>query len=287
MPLLKSNRRDIMATTTVTTNPLLELSTQGQSVWYDNISRGLITSGDLQRLLDDGIVGFTSNPTIFEKAIVGSSDYDDALRQIAKETTEPWQVYQTLAGEDIRRIASVASIFVSRIDTAVDKLLDEKLAKTQDPAEQQALRSLQGKAAIANAKATYRIYQEIFHGERFEALRRKGARPQRPLWASTSTKNPAYRDVLYVESLIGPDTVDTMPPQTIVAFKDHGQVSATLVQDLDHAQQVLDELEAKGINMDAVMQKLQDDGVAAFAKSYETLLGAIKQKLEALRAEVA
>ena len=384
-----------MATTTVTTNPLLELSTQGQSVWYDNISRGLITSGDLQRLLDDGIVGVTSNPTIFEKAIVGSSDYDDALRQIAKETTEPWQVYQTLAlediahaadllrpiydrtdaldgyisievsptlahdteatmkearqlwsalnrpnimvkvpatpegipairtllsegininitmlfaldnyrqvadaylsaledrvgrGEDIRRIASVASIFVSRIDTAVDKLLDEKLAKTQDPAEQQALRGLQGKAAIANAKATYRIYQEIFHGERFEALRRKGARPQRPLWASTSTKNPAYRDVLYVESLIGPDTVDTMPPQTIVAFKDHGQVSATLVQDLDHALQVLDELEANGINMDTVMQKLQDDGVAAFAKSYETLLGAIKQKLEALRAEVA
>jgi transaldolase len=382
-----------MATTAVT-NPLIELSTQGQSIWYDNISRGLITSGDLQRLLDESVVGITSNPTIFEKAIVDSSDYDDALRQMAKETTEPWQVYQTLAlediahaadmlrpiyartdaldgyvsievsptlahdteatmkearqlwsalnrpnimvkvpatpegipairtllsegininitmlfaldnyrqvadayltafedrvarGEDIKRIASVASIFVSRIDTAVDKLLEEKIAATQDSAEQEELRGLLGKAAIANAKASYRIYQEIFQGERFEALRRKGARPQRLLWASTSTKNPAYRDVLYVESLIGPDTVDTMPPQTIVAFKDHGHVSPTLVQDLDHAQQVLDHLETKGINMDGVMQKLQDDGVAAFAKSYETLLGAIKKKLEVIRAEV-
>jgi transaldolase len=190
-------------------------------------------------------------------------------------------------GEDIQRIASVASIFVSRIDTAVDKLLEEKIAATQDSAEQEELRGLLGKAAIANAKVSYRIYQENFQGERFEALRRKGAWPQRLLWASTSTKNPAYRDVLYVEALIGPDTVDTLPPQTIVAFKDHGQVSPTLVQDLDHAQQLLDQLEAKGINMDTVMQKLQDDGVAAFAKSYETLLGAIKQKLEALRAEVA
>jgi len=380
-----------MATTTQTANPLLELQAQGQSVWYDNIRRGMITSGELQQLLDDGIVGITSNPTIFEQAIVGSTDYDDSLRQLAREGADGRTVFQTLAvedighaadilhpiyertagldgyvsievspslahdlpatlnearqlwsalkrpnimvkvpstpegipairtllaeginvnitmlfaldnyrqvaeaylsaleervarGEPIDRVASVASIFVSRIDTLVDKLLDERIAATQDQAEQERLRALQGKAAIANAKASYMIFREIVEGERFQALARQGARCQRLLWASTSTKNPAYRDVMYVEALIGPDTVDTMPPQTIVAFKDHGRVRPTLAEGLDEAQNVLKELAAVGIDLDMVMQQLQDEGVAKFATSFETLLGAIENKLETMR----
>ena len=380
-----------MATTTQTANPLLELQAQGQSVWYDNIRRGMITSGELQQLLDDGIVGITSNPTIFEQAMVGSTDYDDSLRQLAREGADGRTVFQTLAvedighaadilhplyertagldgyvsievspslahdlpatlnearqlwsalkrpnimvkvpstpegipairtllaeginvnitmlfaldnyrqvaeaylsaleervarGEPIDRVASVASIFVSRIDTLVDKLLDERIAATQDQAEQARLRALQGKAAIANAKACYMIFREIVEGERFQSLARQGARCQRLLWASTSTKNPAYRDVMYVEALIGPDTVDTMPPQTIVAFKDHGRVRPTLAEGLDEAQNVLNELAAVGIDLDMVMQQLQDEGVAKFATSFETLLGAIENKLETMR----
>ncbi len=380
-----------MATTTHTANPLLELQAQGQSVWYDNIRRGMITSGELQQLLDDGVVGITSNPTIFEQAMVGSTDYDDSLRQLAREGADGRTVFQTLAvedighaadilhpiyertagldgyvsievspslahdlpatlnearqlwsalkrpnimvkvpstpegipairtllaeginvnitmlfaldnyrqvaeaylsaleervarGEPIDRVASVASIFVSRIDTLVDKLLDERIAATQDQAEQERLRALQGKAAIANAKASYMIFREIVEGERFQALARQGARCQRLLWASTSTKNPAYRDVMYVEALIGPDTVDTMPPQTIVAFKDHGRVRPTLAEGLDEAQNVLKELAAVGIDLDMVMQQLQDEGVAKFATSFETLLGAIENKLETMR----
>ncbi len=383
-----------MATTAVA-NPLLELSTQGQSVWYDNIRRGMIASGELQQLLDEGIVGITSNPTIFEKAMAGSVDYDDGMRQLAAEGAEPFQAFQTLAlqdighaadmlrptyertegldgyvsievsptlahdtaatlqearqlwaalkrpnimvkvpatpegipairaligeginvnitmlfsldnyrevadaylsgleqcvsrDQDIARVASVASIFVSRIDVAVDKMLEEKITAAQDKAEQEELRGLLGKAAIANSKAAYKIYEEIFHGAHFEALRAKGARPQRLLWASTSTKNPEYSDVLYVEALIGPETVDTMPPQTVTAFKDHGHVQPNLTRDLDQAQQVLDKLGAKGINMEAVMQKLQDDGVAAFAKSYDTLLDAIGKKLKTLKDQTA
>ncbi len=386
-----------MATTTATTtNTLLELAQQGQSVWYDNISRGLITSGELQRLLDDGVVGITSNPTIFEKAITGSSDYDDALAELAAEGFDARAVFQHLAvedighaadmlrpvyertdanaldgyvsievspslafdteatltearqlwatlnrpnvmikvpaspqgipavrtliaeginvnitmlfaldnyrevadaylsgledrvarGEPVDRIASVASIFVSRIDSAVDKLLDEKIAATQDQAEKDRLEALHGKAAIANSKLAYEIYGEIFHGERFQALRDKGAQPQRLLWASTSTKNPAYPDVYYVEALIGPNTVDTMPPATLDAFKDHGQVRRTLTENMEEAHRVFDELKSAGIDVVAVAQKLQDDGIAAFATSFDTMLGAIEKKLDTMRAKV-
>lgn len=383
-----------MATTAATTNPLLDLATQGQSIWYDNISRGLITSGELQQMIDDGVVGITSNPTIFEKAIVGSGDYDDSLRQLVRTLDEAGPVFIKLALDDIRHaadmlrpvydrtdgydgyisievsptlahdlhgtlkearqlwaalnrpnimikvpatpegipaitsliadginvnvtmifapdnyrevanayltglehrlrsgqpisgVASVASIFVSRIDVAIDKLLEDKLKATQDLAAQQRLQGLMGKAAIANAKACYKLYQQIFGGDRFEALRRHGAHPQRLLWASSGAKNPAYRDVLYSEQLIGPDTVDTMPPATLVAFRDHGRVAPTLLKDLDQVEPTLQQLREVGVDLDVVLQKLQDDGVAAFASSYETLMGAIQKKLDAIKAEV-
>ena len=380
----------VMATKTLTSNPLMELQAQGQSVWYDNIRRGLISSGELQSLLDEGVVGITSNPTIFEKAITGSSDYDDGLRELARHGADGRAVYETLAledigqaadmlrpiydrtegldgyvcievapdlahdlpktleearrlwsslarpnimvkvpatpegipairtligegininvtmlfaldnyravadaylsgleervarGERIDHVASVASIFVSRIDVAVDTLLEQRIETAEDTATKERLRGLLGKAAIANAKAAYAIFQEIYAGRRFAALKARGARPQRLLWASTGTKNPAYSDVLYVEALIGPMTVDTMPPATLEAFQDHGEVRPTLLENMDEAHAVLERLAAEGIDMDAVMQKLQDDGVAAFAKSFTTLLGAVEEKLKAV-----
>lgn len=382
-----------MAVRTLQSQRLLDLQAQGQSVWYDNIRRGLITSGELQQLLDDGVVGITSNPTIFEKAIIGSSDYDAGLKKLVNDGAASRAVYETMAIQDIGqaadmlrpiydrtdaqdgyisievspdlahdtaktltearslwsildrpnimikvpatpegipairtligegvnvnvtmlfaldnyrevagaylagleervargasvdRVASVASIFVSRIDVAIDKLLEQRIAAATDDATRQRLQGLVGKAAIANARAAYAIYQEIYGGEKFAPLRRKGARPQRLLWASTGTKNPAYSDVLYVESLIGPQTVNTMPPATLDAFLDHGEVRPALIEGMNEAQAVLDQFAAEGIDVDEVMQKLQDDGVAAFATSFKTLLGAIEQKLQALREE--
>ena len=382
-----------MTTKTLQSQRLLDLQAQGQSVWYDNIQRSLITSGELQQLLDDGVVGITSNPTIFEKAIVGSSDYDAGLKKLVNDGAAPRAVYETMAiedighaadmlrpiydrtdavdgyisievspdlahntaktleearslwstldrpnimikvpatpegipaiqtligeginvnvtmlfaldnyrdvaraylsgledrvarGEPVERVASVASIFVSRIDVAIDKLLEQRIAAATDEAMRRRLQNLVGKAAIANAGASYAIYQNIYEGEKFADLKRKGARPQRLLWASTGTKNPAYSDVLYVESLIGPETVNTMPPATLDAFLDHGTVRPTLVEGMGEAHAVLDQLAVEGIDVDAVMQKLQDAGVAAFATSFKTLLGAIEQKLQALREE--
>ncbi len=380
-----------MATGTTTTSRLHDLQAQGQSVWYDNIRRGLITSGELQQLIDDGVVGITSNPTIFEKAMVDSTDYDDELGTLAKQGHDARAVFETLSlsdigkaadmlrgvydktdaldgyisievspvlahdteatlkearhlwtkldrpnimikvpatpegipaiktliseginvnvtmlfaldnyrevadayisglearaesGGSIDRIASVASIFVSRIDSAVDAQLDQKIKATDNAAEQEKLRSLQGKAAIANAKATYAEYQKIFGSDRFAALRAKGAKPQRPLWASTSTKNPAFPDLLYVEALVGPETVDTMPPATVTAFMDHGTAKPTLLTGLDEAPKTLEALGEVGIDIPAVMQKLQDDGVASFAKSFENMIGSIQKKVEAMR----
>lgn len=380
-----------MVTKATSTRPLVELFKLGQSVWYDNIGRGLIRSGQLKELLDAGVVGVTSNPTIFEKAIVGSTDYDEGLRALATDGAEPRTVYEALAlddighaadlirpvydetealdgyisievspdlahdtaatieearrlwkalarpnimikvpatpegipaiaaliddgininvtmifaldnyrevadayltglekrmarGDAIARVASVASIFVSRIDVAIDAMLDKRIAAADDAATKERLRGMLGKAAIANAKASYRIFQEIYASERFAPLKAQGARPQRLLWASTGTKNPSYSDVLYVESLIGSATVDTMPPATLTAFVDHGEVRVTLLDGMDEAHVLLDQLRDEGIDIDAVMQKLQDDGVAAFATSFTTLLGAIEQKLDAVR----
>ncbi len=364
-------------------NPLVELRKFGQSFWYDNIHRRLFTTGELKRMIEqDGLRGMTSNPTIFEKAIAGSADYDQALRELVSRGLEVPEIYEELAvadiqaaadlfrplydrekgsdgyvclevspklahdteatiaeaqrlwkkvarpnvmikvpatpagipaierligaglninvtlmfaretyeqvaeayirgleklardGRDVTRTASVASLFVSRVDTAVDKLL-EKLGAPEE---------LFGKAAIANSRLLYQRYKEIFRGPRFAALRSKGARPQRLLWASTSTKNPKYSDVMYAEALIGPETVDTMPDATIAAFRDHGRVRPTLEEGVEEAHRTFERLAQAGVDIPAVMQQLQDDGVRLFAESFDKLMKALAEKREALLA---
>ncbi len=368
----------------------------GQSVWYDNIRRGLITSGDFQRLIDDdAVVGVTSNPTIFEKAIGGSADYDDALRALVRQgVSDSRQAFFALAVEDIQMaadilrpvydrsghldgyislevspdlandteatiaeaqrlfarvnrpnvmikipataegmpaieemiyagvninvtlifaldayqrvtqayirglerrvaegkpvqdIASVASFFVSRVDSLVDKQLDAKIAAAAGDAEREHLRALQGKAAIANARLAYEMYGAIFHGERFASLLAAGARPQRCLWASTSTKNPTYRDVLYVEELLVPETVDTMPPQTIVSFQEHGEARRA-PDAFDAARATMSDLAVAGIDMAQVTKQLELEGVKSFTDSFVSLLESTGKKIATLTAEMA
>jgi transaldolase len=188
-------------------------------------------------------------------------------------------------GKDISTIASVASFFVSRVDTLVDKMLDERIKASKDSNEQQYLKSLQGKAAIANARLVYQDFQALFSTPRFETLKHSGAMVQRPLWASTSTKNPAYRDVLYAEQLIGPNTVDTMPLETIENFRDHGQVSLTVDKDVEKAVSELGALEAIGIGYEQVTQQLLDEGVQKFADSFHDLFKTIENKKQALAAQ--
>jgi transaldolase len=367
----------------------------GQSIWYDNIQRELITSGALQRLIDDdAVVGITSNPTIFEKAIDGSTDYDDQMRELVGQgITDGRAVFDALAVHDIQMaadilrpifdrtnhedgyislevsptaandtqvtiaearrlfkladrpnvfikipataeglpaieemiyegvninvtlifalevyeqvinaylrglerrkaegkpvtgIASVASFFVSRVDTLVDQQLSAKLTTATDAAAKEELSALLGKAAIANAQLAYEKYLAIFHGERFAALKAAGAQPQRCLWASTSTKNPNYRDVVYVEQLIAPETVDTMPPQTIVAFQDHGEAALTLESGIPEAHTTLDRLAAVGIDMAAVTRQLEIEGVKSFTDSYNKLIQSTGEKVARLAAE--
>jgi transaldolase len=375
-------------------NTLQQMFEHGQSPWIDNITRGMLQSGELQRLIDVGIVGLTSNPTIFQKAIGSGTDYDEALRTLAREGKSAEHIldslvlddighatgllrqvydrtkgrdgfasievlpklahdtaksiaegtryfsslnvpnvmvkipgtpegvpaikklisqgvnvnitllfslesYRTIAnafiegleervqaGKPIGDISSVASFFVSRVDTAVDAQLDQK-AK-DDPGRAGQYQALRGKAAIANAKLAYAdVYLKLFNGPRWDTLAAKGARRQRPLWASTSTKNPAYRDVLYVEELIGPDTVDTMPPATIQDFLDHGRVRNSLQEDVSGARKFLDQLKDVGIDMDAVTKKLQVDGVASFAKSVDDLLVTISGKRQEMLAHAS
>jgi transaldolase/glucose-6-phosphate isomerase len=373
-------------------NRLQQVYQLGQSIWYDNIRRGLITSGDLQKLIDDdAVVGVTSNPTIFEKAIDGSTDYDDAIKQlIAQGISDPRQIVDALMIQDIQQaadifrpiydrtdhtdgyvsievaptlandtqktiaearrlfaavnrpnvmvkipateeglpaieqmiyegvninvtlifaldryeavteafirglehrrredqpvdhIASVASFFVSRVDTLVDKLLDAQIAATDDAARKEKLQALQGKAAIANARLAYQKYRDIFHGERFQALRSAQAQPQRCLWASTSTKNPAYPDTYYAEALIGPETVDTLPPQTIVAFQDHGVARDTLTDDIAGMQAILDQLGDVGVDMAQVTYQLELEGVKSFSDSFARLLESTQGKVDKL-----
>jgi transaldolase/glucose-6-phosphate isomerase len=372
-------------------NPLFELYEAGTSVWLDYIRRSLMTSGELSRMIqEDAVVGMTSNPTIFEKAIGGSSDYDDALRklidagkpdeeimlslivediQMAADVLKPVyeqtkhkdgyvsievlprvaydtegtvamahelfdrvgrpnifvkipatneglpaieqciadglninitlmfsvKVYEDVARAFIRGlqrrmkqgqavdVASVASFFVSRVDTAVDKLLEQKIAAAKDPAERARLQKLLGKAAVANAKMAYQAFLKIFNGPEFADLREAGASVQRCLWASTGTKNPNYSDVMYVEELIGPDTVNTMPQQTMMAFKEHGEVRLSLLENVEGARQVLRDLDAIGIDMDKVTYDLQVDGVKLFADSITKLLEEIANKKQQLR----
>lgn len=372
-------------------NRLVDLMKTGQSIWFDNIKRSMLTGGDLARYVsEDDLRGVTSNPSIFEKAINGSQDYDDQMRALIEKGLEIKDIYEALVIEDIRNaadvlrpvydrtkgidgyislevdprlayetaatideasrlfktvdrpnvmikipaaqeglpaiaesiyrgvninvtmifsienyeqvadafitglerraaegkpvdgIASVASFFVSRVDTAVDKQLDGLAASASGP-DRDELLSLRGKAAVANAKLAYQKFKEIFHeGERFASLRAKGAQVQRCLWASTGTKNPDYSDVLYVDTLIGPETVNTIPPQTYDAFKDHGQVHLTLEQDLGRARDLVARLARHGIDMNTVTTQLQKDGLDAFVKSFDTLLDVIGSKRDAL-----
>lgn len=373
-------------------NPLQLLSTLGQSVWYDNIDRAQLVSGQFKRLLDeDGIVGVTANPTIFEKSISSGHAYDEQITQLinaGKSTNEIYEaiviqdirtvadllrpiyessekkdgyvslevspdlahdtqgtinearrfwhmvdrpnlmikipatpegipaIYETLrsginvnvtlifsieayrdvtdayiraledrngTGQDIHTIASVASFFVSRVDTLVDKLLEDKIKATSDSTQQQQIKSLEGQAAIANARLVYQDFKGIFNTPRFESLRHVGAHVQRPLWASTSTKNPAYRDVLYAEELIGPDTVDTMPLETIEKFRDHGKVRKSIEDDLAGAQRTFDELEKLSIHYAQVTQQLLDEGVQKFADSFHQLFAGIDSKKNAIK----
>lgn len=369
-------------------NPLKTLEQFGQAVWLDYIRRSLITSGELQKLIDeDGLTGMTSNPAIFEKAIVGSTDYADALDKLYKEgDLDAMQLYERLAIADIQdaadvlrpvyekthgrdgyvsmevspylahetestlkearrfwkavnrpnvmikipgtpegvpaiqqaisegininitllfaqeryeqvaeayiagletlaardgdisKVASVASFFVSRIDTLVDSLAEEKLKTAQSPVERALLRSVVGKVAIANAKLTYQKYKEIIAGPRWQALAAKGAATQRLLWASTSTKNPKYRDVLYIEELVGPDTVNTIPTSTLEAFRDHGRPRASLEEDIEAADDTMRVLAQAGISMQAVTDKLLLDAVRLFADPFDKLLNALDRR---------
>ena len=370
----------------MSTNPLIELTRLGQSVWHDNIERKLITSGQLKRLIDeDGLSGVTSNPAIFEKAIVGSDLYADQLRDAAESGKGPQEVYEALAIRDIQmaadvlkpvydrtggtdgfvslecspllandtqatieetrrlwrlvdrknvmikipgtsagipaieqttyegininitllfslqayeqtmeayihglerraaenkpvdNISSVASFFVSRIDTAVDKELDRRIAQSSGE-EKAKLQSLLGRIAIANAKIAYQRYKKVFHGERFAALKQKRAQVQRPLWASTSTKNPVYPDVYYVEALIGPETVDTLPPATIIAFRDHGRPRITIEDNLDEERAILARLEEVGISLEQVTAHVLADAVRLFVEPFEKLLKTIESQ---------
>jgi transaldolase/glucose-6-phosphate isomerase len=373
-------------------NPNLEVQKLGQSFWYDNIQRGLIKSGELQDLIDNyGVLGITSNPSIFEKAFTGNPDYDPDIIPLVEKGADTNTIYETLAIQDIQAaadmlepvfeqthgldgyislevspllandyegtvnearrlykqvsrknlmvkvpatpagipaiqtliadgininvtlifsldgyeavaraylaglkeramkdealdVASVASFFVSRVDVLVDKLLDEKSAAVPewDKDQKAKLEALKGKAAIANAKLAYEIFEKIFAEPEFAELAQRGARPQRVLWASTSTKNPAYRDTYYVEALIGKDTVNTLPPATLKAFADHGEATPALHEGLDDARRVIAELEAAGIHMDAVMQKLQDDGVKLFADAFAAMFKGIEYKRSAI-----
>jgi transaldolase len=356
---------------------LHRLAEYGQSVWIDFLSRDMLRNGELERRMrDDAVVGVTSNPTIFQKAISSGGAYDEQLREVLEEERDPKEIFLRLAIKDVEdaldllrpvwdggsgqdgyvslevdpnlasdtartieeaqrlhetidrpnlfvkipatkaglpaieemiargrsinvtlifsleryaevaeayirglerlveargdpgTVASVASFFVSRVDTETDRRLDEIGSHDE----------LKGKLAIANAKLAYQRYKEIFAGDRWEALSSRGATTQRCLWASTSTKNPAYRDVMYVEELIGPRTVNTMPDETIEAFQDHGEVAPTLERGVDEAKRVFELIEQAGVDYDDVTDTLEREGVEKFADSFAELLEGIRAK---------
>jgi len=372
---------------------LFALHAQGQSPWFDSISRGIVASGRLQELVESyGVLGVTSNPTIFEKALAGSADYDDDVRSQAEAGQDASAIFERLASDDIRaacdvllplyertggvdgrvsievsplhalkteetlvearrlwhtvdrpnlmvkvpathegipaveqliaeglsinvtllfavsmyeqvmeaylrglerrvaegqpldRIHSVASFFVSRVDTAVDKQLQAKIDASNDPAEQERLGELLGKAAVANAKLAYRAFTRVFSGPRWEGLKAKGANLQRPLWASTGVKNPAYPDTLYTAELVGPNTVNTLPEAALLAFADHGVVRGNTVEEnLAGAEHVLAQLAELGIDMGEIAERqLVSEGVQLFVDSFEQLIGALEKKRDAI-----
>jgi transaldolase len=360
--------------------PLQQLSEVGQSVWIDYLSRPFVEEGELAGLVRDGVVGVTSNPTIFQAAIAEGDAYDEQIKAVAAHESEPKEIFLALAREDIRdacdvlrpvwdagngkdgwvslevdpnlagdtqatiaeakrlhalvdkpnlfikipatpeglpaieetiaagipvnvtlifslerhravaeayirglrrlvdgggdasTVASVASFFVSRVDTEADRRLDETGGHDE----------LKGTLAIANAKLAYVTYEELFSGPEWDELAKAGATAQRCLWASTSTKNPDYRDVLYVEELIGPDTVNTMPRETVEAFQDHGEVEPTLARDVDGARGVLAAFQEAGIDYDDVVATLEREGVEKFAKSFRELFANIEAKRDQL-----
>jgi transaldolase len=361
--------------------PLQRLSALGQSVWIDNLSRESIRGGHLHELIDDyAVVGATSNPTIFEKAMSGGSSYDEQLHELASRGASPEEIFWALAEEDVgeacdvfsgvwertahrdgyvsievdprlaydslntfreamrlheaidrpnllvkipatrpglaaiedaiakgrsinitlifslrryeevaesyvrgierliaeggdpARVASVASFFVSRIDTEADRRLEEIGGHDE----------LRGKLAIANAKLAFRHYRQKFSGERWEYLLSKGATPQRVLWASTSTKNPDYPDTMYVRELIGPETINTMPDETVKAFQDHGEAQLTLHRGLDEAHRVFEDLRAAGVDYDDVTNTLEREGVEKFSDSFAQLIDSLREKTRSL-----
>ncbi len=371
-------------------NALIGLKELGQSVWLDNLSRKLIQSGELKRLIEeDGLSGITSNPTIFQKAISGSADYDASLRRmidrgikdekelflglafedISNAANMLWPVYQSTNGLDglvsievspdlaydtdatisearrlfstigkknilvkvpaskqglpaieqlisegvninvtllfsieryekvaeaylrglerrasegqpINEIASVASFFVSRVDTLIDKLLETRLPSATSKVKKDEIAGLFGKAAVAGAKIAYKKYQGIFSGKRFLALKEKGANIQRILWGSTGTKNPTYSDIKYVEELIAPDSINTLPETTIKAFKDHGQARITISDHLEEAERLFPKLKSVGIDINEVTEQLEKEGVQLFSDSFFALLKEIAKKRE-------
>src|SRR6266853_1928836 len=277
-------------------NPLRGLSEYGQSVWLDYIRRSLITSGELKRLVvEDGLRGVTSNPAIFEKAIVGSTDYESVIESKESAGLDAKGLYEKIAIKDVQdaadilrpvydeskrhdgyvsRIASVASFFVSRIDSKLDAQITNQLKGATDPIQRARLSGLLGKVAIANAKLAYHRFSELYSGEAWAALAKKGAQPQRLLWASTSTKNPGYRDVIYVEELIGPSTVNTIPPATFNAFREHGRLRMSLIEDLENAADTMESVERAGISMKTVTSTLLDEGLRQFVDAFAQLLKA-------------
>ncbi len=260
-------------------NPLKQLGALGQSIWLDYIRRDFIADGGLRRLIEeDGLRGMTSNPSIFEKAIVESHDYDEDIRSMALKGTGAKEIYEARVahGQAVKHVASVASFFVSRIDVLVDRLLEPILAQGGNEAD--CAKGLIGQVAVASAKVAYQNYKEHFGTDRFKKLTAAGARVQRLLWASTGTKDPAFRDVKYVEALIGPDTVDTAPIETLNAFRDHGVPKATLEKNVGAAAHLLKRLPALGIDLDKVTQQLEDEGVAKFNVPFDKLMEALVQK---------
>ncbi|HUM13738.1 MAG TPA: transaldolase [Myxococcaceae bacterium] len=371
-------------------NPLQQLAKLGQSIWLDFMRRDLVTSGELQKLIrEDALKGLTSNPTIFQKAVEGSKDYDDLFAQWAPRKASPGEVFEALAvrdirdaarifrpvweetrhrdgycsievsptlahdtqgtlvearrlwktlsvpnvmikipgtpegvpaieqaiseginvnvtllfsqeayiqvaeaylrglekraarGEDLSQLASVASFFVSRIDTLVEKVIAQREKAGATPEQKRLFDQVMGKVAIANARQAYQRYLELFSGARWKALADKGAQTQRVLWASTGTKNPKYSDVLYVEELIGPETVNTIPPATLDAYRDHGKPRRTLDRGLDEADATMKALEKAGISMKEVTDQLVVEGVKSFADSFQALIAAVGARVAA------
>jgi transaldolase len=373
-------------------NPLRKLRELGQSVWYDYIRRDLITSGRLETLvLEDGLAGMTSNPTIFQKAIAETGLYDDDIRRLSGDRADPARIFEGLAVADIQaaadvfhgvyessggndgfvsievgphlardtegsiaearrlwkecgrdnvmvkipgtpegvpairkclaegininitllfsvaryrevmeaylsameervasgapvaKIRSVASFFVSRVDSNADKKLDAKAKEGKSEAEKAQARRLRGLLGIANARVAYEAFEEVFEGSRFQALKKSGVAVQRPLWASTSTKDPAYPDLYYVEALIAPDSVDTLPPETFEAYRDHGDPKVRIHDDLPGAHAVFEGLEKLGIEEKRIFDELEEEGVRKFSDSYDALLKALEEKEKAVR----